>query len=158
VPPVSQGTEPQALSFDRLFRKRWLGSVEVGLHEFLPYSLDGLVRQGHDLLVVEVVGTDEFAEWFLGLNDADAEAVVRVVGLLEARGTVLGFPYTSAITSSQYPLRELRIQCAFDPKRQAVLLIGGDKTGDERFYDRMVPKAEAIWEQYLQEQGVGDTR
>lgn len=114
--------------------------------------------------MIEVVGTDEFQEWFLGLNDAEAEAVVRVVGLLEARGTALGFPYTSAITDSRYPLRELRIQSggrplrvfhAFDPKRQAVLLVGGDKTGDNRFYERMVPKAEAIWEQYLQEQGLG---
>jgi hypothetical protein len=117
--------------------------------------------------VIEVVGTDEFQEWFLGLDDADAEAVVRVVGLLEAKGTALGFPYTSAIAGSRYSLRELRVQSggrplrvfyAFDPKRQAVLLIGGDKTGDERFYERMVPRAEVIWEQYLQEQGFGGTR
>lgn len=121
----------------------------------------------HHLRVIEVVGTDEFRDWFLGLDDAGAEAVVRVVGLLEAKGTALGFPYTSAITGSRYPLRELRIQSggrplrvlhAFDPKRQAVLLIGGDKTGDARFYERMVPKAEAIWEQYLREQGFGGTR
>jgi hypothetical protein len=37
--------------------------------------------------------------------------------------------------------------------RAAVLLIGGDKTGDERFYDRMIPIAERVWEQYKRERG-----
>jgi hypothetical protein len=113
--------------------------------------------------VTEVVGTDEFEEWFLGLDEADGSAVVRVVGLLEAKGTSLGFPYASAIQGSSHALRELRIQShgrplrvlyAFDPERQAVLLIGGDKTGDDRFYERMVPKAEGIWKEYLRERGV----
>jgi hypothetical protein len=40
---------------------------------------------------------------------------------------------------------------AFDPNRDAVLLIGGIKTGDDRFYDRMVPTAENIWREYLDE-------
>jgi hypothetical protein len=108
--------------------------------------------------MVEVLGTAEFEEWFLDLNANDSRAVARGVGLLEAKGTALGFPHCSAIEGSRYALRELRIQSAghplrifyaFDPKRQAVLLLGGDKTGDERFYQRMVPKAETIWEQYL---------
>jgi hypothetical protein len=108
--------------------------------------------------MVEVIGTDEFAEWFLDLDDSDAAAVTRVVGLLEVKGTALGFPYTSAIEDSRYPLRELRIQSAgkplrvfyaFDPKRQAVLLLGGDKTGDKRFYARLIPRVESIWEIYL---------
>lgn len=47
--------------------------------------------------------------------------------------------------------RPLRVFYAFDPKRQAVLLIGGDKTGDARFYDRMIPTAERIWKEYLDE-------
>lgn len=89
-------------------------------------------------------------------------AVARVVGLLEAKGTTLGFPYSSAIEGSKYPLRELRIQSggkplrvfyAFDPLRQAVLLLGGDKTGDNRFYLTMLPRSEVIWEAYLRDQG-----
>jgi hypothetical protein len=45
----------------------------------------------------------------------------------------------------------------FDPRRDAVLLIGGEKTGekDERFYGRMIPVAERILEQYLDEQRRG---
>jgi hypothetical protein len=87
-------------------------------------------------------------------------AVTRNVGLLEAKGTTLGHPHSSAIKGSKYALHELRVQSggrplrvfyAFDPKRQAVLLLGGDKTGDGRFYERFVPQAESIWETYLSE-------
>ncbi|HKH43482.1 MAG TPA: type II toxin-antitoxin system RelE/ParE family toxin [Thermoanaerobaculia bacterium] len=111
--------------------------------------------------MVEVLGTTEFEEWFLDLDARDTVAVVRMVGLLEARGLALGFPYSSAIVGSRYALRELRIQSAgrplrivyaFDPKRQAVLILGGDKTGDDRFYERMIPQAETIWERYLREE------
>ena len=40
---------------------------------------------------------------------------------------------------------------AFDPRRTAMLLIGGDKTGKKRFYEEMVPKADAIYAQHLRE-------
>jgi hypothetical protein len=57
-------------------------------------------------------------------------------------------------------MRELRSQCegrllrtfyAFDPRRTAILLIGGDKTGDDRFYDVMVPIVDKIYDNYLKE-------
>ncbi len=38
---------------------------------------------------------------------------------------------------------------AFDPRRSAILLIGGNKTGDKRFYDRLVPIADALYEDHL---------
>lgn len=80
---------------------------------------------------------------------------------LEVGGVVLGHPYSSDVRGSKYALRDLRIQhqgrpfrvfYAFDPKRKAVLLIGGDKTGRDRFYEEMIPVAERIWEQYLAEE------
>ncbi len=46
------------------------------------------------------------------------------------------------------PLRTLYI---FDPSRTAVLLIGGDKTGNNRWYEQFVPVADRIYEQYLRE-------
>jgi len=122
--------------------------------------LTPLCAWAHNGVVVEVVVTAEFEGWFLGLDDPDAEAVVRVVGLLEAVGVALGHPYSSAVRGSRYALRELRVQSggrplrvfyAFDPKRQAVLLLGGDKTGDDRFYEEHVPRAERLWEEYLEE-------
>lgn len=82
--------------------------------------------------------------------------------MLEQYGPTLPFPYSSAIKGSPMALRELRVQSggrplrvfyAFDPIRQAVLLLGGDKTGDNRFYETMVPQAERVWAQYLKEIG-----
>ena len=40
---------------------------------------------------------------------------------------------------------------AFDPRRSAILLIGGDKTGDNRFYERMVPVADDLYDTYIEE-------
>lgn len=108
--------------------------------------------------MVEVVTTDEFERWFTALDERDAVAVDRVVGLLEQMGVTLRFPYQSAIVGSRHALRELRVQSggsplrvfyAFDPERQAVLLIGGDKTGDDRFYEVLVPKADALFDGFL---------
>ncbi|NJL28943.1 MAG: addiction module toxin RelE [Thermoanaerobaculia bacterium] len=117
--------------------------------------------------MVKVVATSEFEEWFLALDQKDGRAVARVVGLLEMKGVSLGFPYSSAIEGSRHALRELRVQSGghplrvfylFDPDRQAVLLIGGDKTNDKRFYQTMIPTAETIWQQYLLDRGVGGER
>lgn len=108
--------------------------------------------------MTEIVVTDEFVGWYAGLDEADTDAVYRVVGLLEARGVALGFPYSSAIEGTRVALRELRIQSggrplrilyAFDPKRQAVLLLGGNKTGNDRFYEEAVPRAEKLLATYL---------
>ena len=70
-------------------------------------------------------------------------------------------PYSSGIASSAFPhMRELRIQHAgepyrvlytFDPKRRAVLLLGGAKGGDERWYESHVPAADRIYRKYLAE-------
>jgi len=107
---------------------------------------------------VEIVVTDEFEAWFMALDEKETEAVDRSIGLLERMGVALGFPYSSSIEGANFALRELRVQSsgrplrvlyAFDPKRQAVLLLGGDKTGDDRFYEVNVPKAEKLWSQYL---------
>ena len=108
--------------------------------------------------MIEVIATDDFEDWFFDLGDDDAASVVRVVDLLEHRGVALGFPYSSDIKGTK-KIRELRIKSrgkqlrvfyAFDPLRQAVLLLGGDKTGDDRFYDVFVPRAEALLAEYLE--------
>jgi len=110
--------------------------------------------------VVEVVVTDEFKDWYENLSIYEQESVFRAATLLEELGTKLGFPYSSAMQRSRYPLRELRVQhrgrpfrvfYGFDPERQAVLLLGGDKSGKARFYEEHLPRAERLWEQYLRE-------
>ena len=47
--------------------------------------------------------------------------------------------------------RPFRIFYAFDPRRVAILLIGGDKTGDDRFYERYVPWADRLYDEHLAE-------
>lgn len=111
-------------------------------------------------MATEVIYTDEFGIWFESLVEAEQDGVYRSVGLLEEFGVTLPFPHSSSIEGASFALRELRTQVggkplrtfyAFDPVRQAVLLIGGDKTGDDRFYERMIPIAERIWNDYLAE-------
>jgi len=118
-------------------------------------------------MAIDVVVTDEFVTWYEGLSEAEQDRVAFTIGLLEERGVTLPHPYSSAIKGASFALRELRTQAegdplrtlyAFDPSRQAVLLIGGDKTGDARFYDRMIPIAERIWHEYLEETGQEEVR
>jgi hypothetical protein len=110
--------------------------------------------------MVEVLFTDEFDEWFDSLDEQGQKATGGVVDALEQAGVALGFPLSSAIKGSKIALRELRIQSGgrplrvfytFDPKRQAVLLLGGDKTGDGQFYETMIRRSEEIWREYLAE-------
>jgi len=106
-----------------------------------------------------VEGTDEFAGWFNDLADDEQVGVGRVVELLVEHGPSLPFPYSSAIATSRHRhMRELRIQheghpyrvlYAFDPRRAAILLLGGDKTGDDRWYEKHVPKADILYDQHL---------
>ncbi len=111
--------------------------------------------------------TDEFRDWYEPLTEVEQDSIGRVVGLLEERGPALPFPFSSAIQGSSLShMRELRIQhegrpyrvlYAFDPKRAAYLLLGGDKTGDGRWYERNVPKAERIYAAHIEElDGVGE--
>jgi hypothetical protein len=108
--------------------------------------------------MIEVIGTDVFEEWFLGLNREHRHAVMRIVDLLENEGVALGYPYSSAVRGSKYALRELRAAASghalrvfyiFDPERNAVLLCGGDKTGVKRFYEKAITTAEKQWDEYL---------
>lgn len=110
--------------------------------------------------MIEVIALDEFIVWYQALDDNMAADVTAYVDLLAELGVKLGFPHSSAILGSRIALRELRVQSGgrpirvfycFDPKRQAVLLIGGDKTGDDRFYDTLVPRAEKLFDDYLKE-------
>lgn len=108
----------------------------------------------------EVEVSDEFKDWYEPLSEAEQLSVERVVLMLEEAGPALGFPYSSGIQQSKYShMRELSIQhegrpyrilYAFDPARSAFLILGGDKKGDDRWYDEMVPKADAIYKGHLE--------
>ena len=103
--------------------------------------------------------TDEFEAWWDSLDEEEQESVAAYVMLLEKRGPSLPHPYSSGIHGSRHAhMRELRVQhkgrpyrvlYAFDPRRVAILLIGGDKTGDDRWYERTVPVADGLYEEHL---------
>jgi hypothetical protein len=88
--------------------------------------------------------------------------------LLETFGPQLQFPHSSRIEGTQFgKLRELRIQhrgrpyrvlYVFDVHRVAVLLLGGDTTGHDRWYEQNVPRAEILYRLYLVQLEHGDTR
>ncbi|MBN1476242.1 type II toxin-antitoxin system RelE/ParE family toxin [Candidatus Sumerlaeota bacterium] len=111
----------------------------------------------------EVEFTDEFEKWWNSLTGDEQESIAVSVRLLQERGPSLGHPHSSAIRGSKISsLRELRTMhrgrplrtlYAFDPRRAAVLLIGGEKTGDPQWYRRHVPRAERIYRQHLREIG-----
>jgi hypothetical protein len=105
--------------------------------------------------------TDEFAAWYRDLSEAQQDDVTVAGLLLIEQGPQLPFPFSSGINGSKHAhMRELRVQSggrplrvfyAFDPRRSAILLIGGDKTGDDRFYERMVPIADRLYDAYIAE-------
>lgn len=107
----------------------------------------------------EVEYTDEFGDWWNALNEAEQDTMAAQVLLLEQLGPHLGFPYSSGITGSKHShMRELRIQhkgdpyrvlYAFDPRRMALLLVGGKKTGDDRWYDTFIPLANKLYDEHL---------
>ena len=109
----------------------------------------------------EVEVTDEFKDWWNGLTEAEHISVERTVLLLVERGPHLPFPYSSKVNGSRHPaIRELRVQhqghpyrvlYIFDSRRVALLLLGGDKAGDDRWYEKNVPLADQLYEKYLAE-------
>jgi hypothetical protein len=114
--------------------------------------------------MIEIIFTDEFGEWFDMLSENEQGDIFDVVRKLEAKGVALEFPHCSAVQGASEPLRELRPRqgrsplrpiYAFDPRRDAVLIIGGNKAGDPRFYRRLIPVAERVWREYLAEQTAG---
>ena len=111
--------------------------------------------------MTDVLYTDEFETWWNGLSMEEQVSINASVLLLEIHGVNLGFPHTSKVSGSQYShMRELRIQreglpyrilYAFDPNRDALLLIGGDKTGNDRWYEIFIPVADRLYGEHLKE-------
>lgn len=109
----------------------------------------------------EVEYTDEFESWWSSLASDAQESVAASVHLLEHLGPGLGFPHSSAVLGSRHGhLRELRTQhhgrplrtlYAFDTRRCAILLLGGDKTGKPRWYEVFVPIADRLYDEHLEQ-------
>ena len=109
----------------------------------------------------EVEFSDEFGKWWDSLTAAEQKSVDFAVSLRQEAGPALRMPHSSGVRMSRHAhMRELRIQhegrpyrvlYAFDRRRTAMLPIGGDKTGKDRWYDEQVPLADAIYDRHLRE-------
>jgi hypothetical protein len=107
----------------------------------------------------EIEFTDQFDEWFAGLTEGEQDRIDAAVELLEEQGPGLGRPYVDTIKGSRHAhMKELRprggnirVLFAFDPRRCAILLFGGDKTGRwQQWYVEMIPIADNLYDEHLE--------
>jgi hypothetical protein len=124
-------------------------------------TLDSLCCSAHTGWVWEIEVTDEFEDWWDALSVDQQEAVNDRVVLLGQRGPDLGRPVVERIHRSRHHnMKELRaskggalrVLFMFDPRRQMILLLGGDKTGEwNDWYDTAIPLADDLYDNYLEE-------
>ena len=107
----------------------------------------------------DVEFTNEFESWWNSLSEDEQVEIGAKVELLEEHGPTLPRPHSDVIASSRHSNmkelrakveeRHLRVLYAFDPRRAALLLIGGDKTGDPKWYEKFVPVADNLLDRHL---------
>lgn len=105
-----------------------------------------------------VILLEEVERWFFTLDSEEMAAVTGAIDLLEAEGPTLGRPTVDKVSGSNFHrMKELRpastsirILFIFDPDRQAVLLLGGDKAGSwTSWYDENIPIADRRYADWL---------
>lgn len=114
----------------------------------------------------EIVETQTYGFWFDDLDNDQQDAVIARLQLLQEQGPSLPRPVVDRIEGSRHHnMKELRVSKGgalrilfiFDPLRQAVLLLGGNKAGRwEAWYREAIPEADNIYDDYLQALERGD--
>jgi hypothetical protein len=111
----------------------------------------------------EVEYTEEFETWWSGLDADDQDKITAAVETLEEHGPNLKRPVVGEIVNNKKkklnnlkelipPASDIRILFAFDPRRAAILLLGGDKSGNwDSWYDDNVPVAAKLYADHLEE-------
>ncbi len=109
----------------------------------------------------EVEYTDEFERWWGTLSEEEQEEVSAKIDLLEEDGPNLPRPHSDVVVTSKHAnMKELRgragnsilrVLYAFDPTRTAILLIGGDKAGNPKWYRQFVPIADRLFDEHLKQ-------
>ncbi len=104
----------------------------------------------------DVEYTDQFEQWWHTLTGDEQDHIAASVQLLSSHGPSLGRPAVDNISSSRHKnMKELRAGTtrtlfAFDPRRTAILLLGGDKSGEwNRWYETAVPAADDLYDEHL---------
>jgi hypothetical protein len=111
--------------------------------------------------VWEVEFTDQFEVWWSDLTEEQQEALDDRVMLLAEHGPNLKRPVVGRIERSRHAnMKELRVSAAgalrvlfaFDPRTHAILLIGGDKSGEwNDWYRSAIPRADDLYDEHLDE-------
>lgn len=110
-------------------------------------------------MIWEVEYSYVFMQWWSQLEKSEQKSLLTGIQLLKNYGVNLRSPHSSKIKMTKNShIRELRVQhkgkpyrilYAFDPRRIAVLLVGGNKTSDNRWYEKFVPLADKLYKEYL---------
>ncbi len=103
---------------------------------------------------------NDFANWLEDQREGLQDEALAYLEMLKERGPLLGRPYVDTLKGSsltnlkelrfEYERAPIRILFAFDRKRQAVILLGGNKQTDKRWYERNIPIAERRFKQHIQ--------
>jgi hypothetical protein len=104
---------------------------------------------------------DGFLEEFDELGDAVQNELLAAARLLAEFGPQLARPHADTLKGSNFAnMKELRfaadngvwrVAFAFDPKRDGILLVAGDKSGgsEAKFYKRLIKKADERYADHL---------
>lgn len=112
----------------------------------------------------DVLVTESFEDWYLALSPEDARSVAARVDYLERHGPRAKRPVVGAIKGSRHDPRMKELRCGtagairvlfvFDPQRKALLLVGGMKAGRwSAWYSEMIPLADKLYDDYLEDRG-----
>lgn len=118
----------------------------------------------------EIRFTPQAEQWYMSLGAEDTNRIAQAFNQLERLGPTLGRPRAASINGSRHHnMKEvrsasghLRALFAFDPRRRAIVLLGGDKTNDWKgWYQRNIPRADKLYDKHLRalgEEGPSPTR
>jgi hypothetical protein len=110
----------------------------------------------------EVIFAPEFSPEYDALGEEVQDELLAHLNVLAKEGPQLGRPYVDTLKGSKYAnMKELRFAFeggawrfafAFDPKRRAVVLVGGDKDGKDqsRFYKNLIKTAETRYGAHIE--------
>jgi hypothetical protein len=107
----------------------------------------------------EVILDEGFHRWYATLEVGLQDEILANVELLRKRGPNLNRPRVDTVKGSLYSnMKELRIQYrgdpwrilfAFDPRRRAILLVGGNKRGKKDWYEQHIRIADQRYREHL---------
>ena len=123
--------------------------------------IDNIVlMQYSEFMTWVVIYSEEFQEWLGEQVEELQDETLANLGVLKQIGPSLGRPRADTLKgSSLNNLKELRFEFerapirvlyAFDPNRQALIMVAGDKSSDKRWYEKNISVAEKIFAKHLE--------